>query len=62
LIYEKAKISLNGKTVEQALQDELSATTKRGVHAEYSEALKVVNMIREKALLKHIEKPEGVEE
>jgi len=62
LIYEKTKIALDGRTAEQALQDELSLATKKGVHAEYSEALKIVNMIREKALLKHIEKPEGVEE
>ncbi|MEM2009282.1 MAG: DUF2258 domain-containing protein [Thermosphaera sp.] len=62
VIYEKTKVLLDGRSIEQALQDEFSGAVRKGVQVEFSEVLKTINMIREKASLKPIEKPEDLEE
>lgn len=61
-IYEKAKLELAGKPLEEVLLDHLSKLIQIGKHVSYEEAYKIVNMIRSKVALKPLERiPEETE-
>ncbi|MEM1627658.1 MAG: DUF2258 domain-containing protein [Desulfurococcaceae archaeon] len=61
-IFEKTKLVLVDKTLENALSEELGKLMEKGIHVEYNEALKVINAIRERIKAAPMEKPLELEE
>lgn len=62
-IYEKAKLELAGKPVDDVLSEHMGKLVQIGKHVSYDEAFKVVNAIRSKAAVSPLEKiPEISEE
>lgn len=55
VIFEKVTINYAGRTVEEALIEELSKVMQRGVHTSSEEALRIVNLLREKVKAKPLE-------
>ncbi|MEM1696323.1 MAG: DUF2258 domain-containing protein [Desulfurococcaceae archaeon] len=61
-IYEKAKLELMGRPLEDVLIEHLAELVQIGKHVSYDEALKIVNNIRSKIAVAPMEKPAEVTE
>ncbi|MEM0199248.1 MAG: DUF2258 domain-containing protein [Desulfurococcaceae archaeon] len=61
-VYEKAKLELMGRPLEDVLIEHLGKLVQIGKHVSYDEALKVVNNIRSKIAVAPMEKPAEVTE
>lgn len=55
VVLEKVTINYGGKTIEDALVEELGKVMQKGVHTSTEEALKIANLLREKVKAKPLE-------
>ncbi|MCC6053710.1 MAG: DUF2258 domain-containing protein [Thermosphaera sp.] len=60
-IFDKVKLEIAGRNIEDVLKDQLGKVMQAGKHVSYDEALKTINAIRSKVEAKPIEKPPELE-
>lgn len=60
-IFEKVKIPLEGRTIEDTIAEKLGEVIRIGKHVSHDEALNLVNAIRNRVEAKPIEKPPEIE-
>lgn len=60
-VYEKARLELAGRMVEEVLLEQLGKIMEVGRHVSHDEALSIINFIRERVKEKPLEKPPEIE-
>ncbi|MEM1661846.1 MAG: DUF2258 domain-containing protein [Desulfurococcaceae archaeon] len=59
--FEKTVIDYAGKSLEDALKEELGKVIQKGIHTSYDEAIRIINALREKVKLEPLSKVEESE-
>lgn len=56
--FEKTIIDYTGKSLEDALKEELGKVVQKGIHTSYDEAIKIINALREKVKVEPLSREE----